>query len=274
LIPLLIAVPVGVVLLILAPRYKVAAQVTAIAGLILMIVAVTMAYRRGKTKELDKEMDSVPVILRGGGAFIFYQVKFALDYPRLLAPWVFLEFFGMAVLLTGGILFESINWAANENPYIPPPAREVAKVTGAATINKLLSDLAEPATCQAAAEQLAKMKPDQHQEGVARGIDARGQQLRAQGGDPGPWCLGHAAGGADPRLRRSKQQKRGGAGVAHGGTDGGGRAPAAAKAPGRTRGRSLPGRHFRSQGHWHEEKRAGPARRGRNRQRLPGGPCA
>ena len=98
---------------------------------------------------------------------IYYQVRFAIQYPRLMACWVSLEFFGMAVMMTGGILFESVNWAAKANPYVPPPAKVTATISGDATLDRLLSEIEEPGKCQEAASKLARMKPDDHQAAVA-----------------------------------------------------------------------------------------------------------
>jgi hypothetical protein len=165
---LLILGPAGVVLLILAPSFKIAAQVTAGTGLVVMLVGVTMVYRLGKTTGLNEELDAVPAALRGGGALLFYQLKFAVLFPRVLASWVVLELFGMALLLAGGIIFESVNWAAKERPYQPPPATPAVAVTGDAQLDRLLSDLAGPGTAQGAGDQLARMRPDEHRPAVAQ----------------------------------------------------------------------------------------------------------
>src|SRR5579862_3573377 len=50
---LLIFTPVGIALIILAPMYKIAAQITATAGLALLIAAIVMVYRLGKRTGLN-----------------------------------------------------------------------------------------------------------------------------------------------------------------------------------------------------------------------------
>ncbi len=167
LIPLLIFTPVCGVLLILAPFYKIASQMTALAGTVVVIVAIVFVYRRGKAKGLNEELDAVPFYLRGGGSVFFYQVKFAFQFPRVLACWVFLEIFGIAVLVTGGVIFENTNWAAKENPVKAPPPKVVEKVSGDSQLDKLLFDLEDPGKSQGAANKLAGMKPDEHQAEVA-----------------------------------------------------------------------------------------------------------
>ena len=81
-----------------------------------MIAAIIFAYKSFKKKGFEEDMANVPMYLRGGGAMIFYQVKYAIQYPRLLACWVILQYFGMALMITAGILFESVNWAAKSIP--------------------------------------------------------------------------------------------------------------------------------------------------------------
>jgi hypothetical protein len=154
-----------VLLVILAPFFKVAASLTALTGLTVFVLGIVMVYRKGRSKGLADDFDAVPGYARGGGTFVVYQVVYAVRYPRLLACWVVLEFIGLAVMLTGGIIFETVNWVAREN------ARKLAaekgttpRVTGDATLDRALAELAstDPLVSRGGADKLAAMRPDDH----------------------------------------------------------------------------------------------------------------
>ncbi len=167
LIPLLVLTPVSGVLLILAPFFKVAAWLTAMTGAVVLIVATISVFRLGSKKGLRAEFEDVPAYMQGGGALIVYQVKYAVLFPRVLACWVFLEFFSLAVLVTGAVIYERTNWPAKENPSKPAPGKEVANVIGDPDLDKLFADFNDPFKRGEAANKLAKLKPNEHQAKVA-----------------------------------------------------------------------------------------------------------
>jgi hypothetical protein len=171
LIPLLIILPVCVMLLILAPFYKEAARFSALTGLVLMIVAIAVAYQSFNKKGFEKDMADTPLYMRRI-MMVVLQIMYAFRYPRLLACWVILQYFAMIMMIVGGIIFESVNWYAREHPYVPPAPRQVVSVTGDSRLDKLLSDLEEPGKSQAAGDQLAALKPDEHRPKVAAKLAA------------------------------------------------------------------------------------------------------
>jgi hypothetical protein len=166
LIPLLIILPLCVGLLVFAPFYKEAARFSALTGFVTMIVAIAIPYQSFKKKGFEEDLNRVPFYTRRW-TMVFLQIMYAFRYPRLLACWVTLQYFSMVMMIVGGILFESVNWAAKEHPYIPPPPRAVVNVSGNSRLDKLLTDLEDPGKSQAAGDKLAAMAPDEHQAEVA-----------------------------------------------------------------------------------------------------------
>jgi hypothetical protein len=181
--------PLGLLLLILSPFSGIAAVTAALLGLAVMIWAIYMMYRVFKKKGIVPAWDTVPFYLRGGAVLFYYQIKYAIQMPRLLGPWVFLQFYGMAMLLIGGIVKESVNpppypgW--KPAPFVAPdpprpinpnpPEKVPPRVTGDPALDRALADLdgGDPDACLRAAEKLARMQPNQHREVVAQKLAAR-----------------------------------------------------------------------------------------------------
>jgi len=128
-----------------------------------------MVYRLGKATGLNEQLDAVPGLHARRRARSFStRSSSPSNSPRVLGPaGYFWSFFGMAVLLTGGIIFENTNWAAKANPYKPPVEKPAENVTGDSQFDRLLADLENPAKAQGAADKLAKMKPDENRARVA-----------------------------------------------------------------------------------------------------------
>jgi hypothetical protein len=144
-------------------------------GLALFIVGIAKVYGLAKQKGGYDELNSYygP---GAGAAIIGLQFAYAFRRPRVFACWVTLEFFGMALLLTGGLL-ASLAAEREGNPGRNDPGPAPAPAPGPPTppapadpVEKALVDLDSPQdnVRRAAAARLLDMEPKKRRAEIAR----------------------------------------------------------------------------------------------------------
>jgi hypothetical protein len=188
-LPLLILLPPCLVLLVLTPFSKLAACLGMFVGTGVGIVGVIKVYHLFQRKGLTDLNDTLPWILRGAGAMFLSQIYYAFKLPRTVGVWVAVEMLALVLAVMGGVFFQLIKdpeppnplgvnqQAANNvgNPGANPAQPAPPSVTGDAKLDKALADLAgdNSVAWQVAADQLAKMKPNQHRAIIAQKLAER-----------------------------------------------------------------------------------------------------
>src|SRR6266545_749508 len=197
-ITLLTVVPLGLLFLALAPFGREAAAGAIVLGLFVFLVALIRMYIIFKRKGLVDANETAPWYLRGGLLTLLSQISYTWQLPKTLGVWLFLEIFGLIVMLTGAVIAGAVKppsffdsgtqaVAANHpvaqaprprpqkpdpNPKAAPEPVNVPHITGDETIDTLLADLAdekEPGKRGRAAGQFAKMQAnEQHRAVVAQ----------------------------------------------------------------------------------------------------------
>jgi hypothetical protein len=183
-LPLITILPPCLVLFILTPFSKLAACLALLIGTCVLVFAVIKVVLLFRRKELTDLNDTLPWILRGGGAAIISHVYQAFRFPKSVGVWVAVELFALVVTVTGGVFFQIIKDPEPPNPFAAgqqaakneggAPAAPPA-VTGDAALDKALADLSGSNTVnwQVAADQLAKMKPDKNRAVIAQKLAER-----------------------------------------------------------------------------------------------------
>jgi hypothetical protein len=107
LIPMLVAVPVGLICAVIAPFYEVGAALGAVLFTPLLIFAIVRVYLLARKKGLSDEMDAASHRITGNAIWLLaLQINYAFTRPRVFACWVILEFFSMVVVIESGVLMD------------------------------------------------------------------------------------------------------------------------------------------------------------------------
>jgi HEAT repeat protein len=178
------------VLLILTPFSKLAACLAGLIGTGVLIFAAIKIYLIFQRKGLTDLNETLPFFLRGGGALILSQAYYAFQRPKTVGVWFGVEMTAFLMTRMGWVFFGIIKDPVPPNPAIagnpqvqgnpadpqgaPGPAAPPA-VTGDAVLDKALADLGGNNTVswQVAADQLAKMQPNQHRAVIAQKLAER-----------------------------------------------------------------------------------------------------
>jgi hypothetical protein len=172
---LLVYVPIGLVLLLASPFYDVAAVLGSLIAALGIFGGVVMVYVVVLRERGHFEWDHLPWFLRGGVVLLIFQVKYAIEMPRIVASWVGIEFFGFLLLIVSLVCINTVHYQsvvmnnpATTQPVAPTqpgPKPEPAKKMS--ELEQAIANLDSPmeATFREGAEALARMRPDEAQRG-------------------------------------------------------------------------------------------------------------
>jgi hypothetical protein len=181
--------------------HRVVGGLGSLLGFAVFLTAFIKLYLLFKRKKLFSWED-VPWYLRGGGVLLYYQVKYAIAMPKEVGVWLVLEILGVAAMIAGGVIAEEVGRSdaaqkhkefmealnkdkagkvdqgkgkpANVDRDKGQPVNAAPGATGNAAIDKALADIDSQDTqiSRVAAENLAKMAPNEHRALVAKRLAA------------------------------------------------------------------------------------------------------
>lgn len=197
--PLLLLFPL-LLLPCLASMHRVGGMLGIGGGVVMAITGFIMAWIAASRAGIGTVGDLPFILQRIPIVHLFYQIKYAIELPKEAGIWVLLEFLGIGVAIVSGILSGRHDMPANHHARDPffdprnnlafvddgnnandgfdvnPPPMEAPpekplppNVTGDNAIDQALADLqsGDNKLVRAAADNLARMKPDVNQMVVA-----------------------------------------------------------------------------------------------------------
>jgi hypothetical protein len=175
---LAVIVPLAAISVAMSPYFVLAAGVVLFLGVTLATIGVKRTFNAYQAKGLQDFNDAAPWYMRGGLLLLISQIYHVCKYPKVLGLWFFLEWFGVALLVTGGVILDVVKpplypgekpgpWGAAavagqpQGPaqQAPPPPR----ITGDLEIDKALADVLNERDLSRrsfGANRLAELKPD------------------------------------------------------------------------------------------------------------------
>ncbi len=193
---LLIIVPLGLFLLICAPFSRTMARLAIGLGGSTFLPAAIMAARQFEKTNLWSSMSTIPWLIRGPAVFFYFQFRYAIEFPRLLACWFGLEVFALGLGISAQIIDERHARAQRDplaknmapNPLDPNPNAGADKPAGAhdddanrpviardrTELEKLFAELDNnnEAVRNLALSRLSAQKPNANQAAIAQKLTA------------------------------------------------------------------------------------------------------
>jgi hypothetical protein len=162
----------------LSPFFAVAAGVVLLLGVTLTTIGIKRTFNAYQAKGLQDFNDTAPWYMRGGLLLLISQIYHVCKYPKVLGLWFFLEWVGIALLVTGGVILDVVKpplypgekpapWgpaAVAGQPQGPAQqAAQVPRITGDAEIDRALADVTDQRDISKhhwGAAKLAELKPN------------------------------------------------------------------------------------------------------------------
>lgn len=191
-LPLLVVVPL-LSCPCLAYAHRAFGAAGAILGLAAFLAAAIKIYLVIKSKNLSSWED-IPWYLRGGGALLYYQIKYAIAMPKEIGTWLVLEIVGLVVMIASGTISEGkAKLEANQEierrhkeameamnkggagPGAQGKGQDKNPAQADAVIDKAVADLdsRDANVVRVAADVLFKTAPNQNQAMIAKRLAAR-----------------------------------------------------------------------------------------------------